>query len=113
LPELPFPLAASKSPLPETNAVLKKGPVAPQMKNRSLAAVAVAIAIAAIALPLAPARARGNGAEYVNGYVWANSRLVAACLVAVGARHTDELQYAQWDQWVACVALGSRRGRNR
>jgi hypothetical protein len=53
----------------------------------------------------------GGGTEYVDGYGWANSRVVAACLITVGAQHTDHLQDAQWDEWVACMAFNASKRR--
>lgn len=53
----------------------------------------------------------GGGREYVEGYGWADGRLVGMCLMAVGAQHTDHLQDAQWDEWMACMAFGARKRR--
>ena len=49
--------------------------------------------------------------EYVDGYGWANPKQVTACLISVGAQDTDELSDAQWDEWVACMTLGTGKRR--
>lgn len=57
------------------------------------------------ALALLPLQSLAGGTEYVDGYGIANSAQVAACLRAVGAQETDELQDHQWEEWVDCMAF--------
>jgi hypothetical protein len=49
-----------------------------------------------------------EGREYVDGYGWANTQMVSACLNAVGAEETDQLHDGQWEEWLSCMAKTSR-----
>lgn len=53
----------------------------------------------------------GGRKEYVDGYGWGDARLIGMCLMTVGAQHTDHLQDAQWEEWVACMAFGAGKRR--
>ena len=59
-------------------------------------------------LAVVPMQAVAGGTEYVDGYGIADSAQVSACLRAVGAQETDELQDHQWEEWVDCMALRRR-----
>jgi hypothetical protein len=44
-----------------------------------------------------------NPKVYVNGYGWAPSRAVGACLQYVGEPNVDALRDAQWDSFTDCL----------